>query len=48
MRIDIITVLPELLESPFRASILKRAEEKGLVEVHSISCGTIQITGTGK
>jgi len=34
MRIDIITVLPELLESPFRASILKRAEEKGLVEVH--------------
>ncbi|MBT2161017.1 tRNA (guanosine(37)-N1)-methyltransferase TrmD [Zobellia barbeyronii] len=34
MRIDIITVLPELLESPFAASILKRAIEKGLVEVH--------------
>lgn len=34
MRIDIITVLPELLESPFGASILKRAVEKGLVEVH--------------
>ncbi len=34
MRIDIITVLPELLESPFGASILKRAIEKGLVEVH--------------
>ena len=34
MRIDIITVLPELLESPFNASILKRAIEKGLVEVH--------------
>ncbi|MCT8340024.1 tRNA (guanosine(37)-N1)-methyltransferase TrmD [Flavobacteriaceae bacterium TK19130] len=34
MRIDIITVLPELLESPFEASILKRAIEKGLVEVH--------------
>ncbi|MDF1675069.1 MAG: tRNA (guanosine(37)-N1)-methyltransferase TrmD [Vicingaceae bacterium] len=33
MRIDIITVLPELLESPFNASILKRAQEKGLVEV---------------
>lgn len=33
MRIDIITVLPELLESPFGASILKRAQEKGLVEV---------------
>jgi len=35
MRIDIITVLPELLESPFGASILKRAIEKGLVEVHT-------------
>lgn len=34
MRIDIITVLPELMESPFRASILKRALEKGLAEVH--------------
>lgn len=34
MRIDIVTVLPELLESPFAASILKRAQEKGLVEVH--------------
>jgi tRNA (guanine37-N1)-methyltransferase len=34
MRIDIITVLPELLQSPFEASILKRAIEKGLVTVH--------------
>ena len=34
IRIDIITVLPELLKSPFEASILKRAIEKGLVEVH--------------
>lgn len=34
MRVDIITVLPELLKSPFEASILKRAIEKGLVEVH--------------
>ncbi len=34
MRIDIITVLPELMRSPFEASILKRAIEKGLVEVH--------------
>lgn len=34
MRIDIITVLPELLQSPFEASILKRAIEKKLVEVH--------------
>ncbi|PQJ30553.1 tRNA (guanosine(37)-N1)-methyltransferase TrmD [Nonlabens arenilitoris] len=34
MRIDIVTVLPELIKSPFEASILKRAIEKGLVEVH--------------
>lgn len=34
MRIDIITVLPELIKSPFEASILKRAMEKDLVEVH--------------
>lgn len=34
MRIDIITVLPELLRSPFEASILKRAIDKGIVEVH--------------
>lgn len=33
MRIDIITVLPELLESPFSASILKRAQDKNRVEV---------------
>lgn len=34
MRIDIITVLPELLQGPFSASILKRAQDKGLAEVH--------------
>ncbi|EFK36448.1 tRNA (guanine-N(1)-)-methyltransferase [Chryseobacterium gleum] len=34
MRIDIISVLPELMESPFKTSILKRAMDKGLVEVH--------------
>lgn len=34
MRIDIITVLPELLNSPFEASILKRAIEANLVAVH--------------
>lgn len=33
MRIDIITVLPRLLESPFGDSILKRAQQKGLVEI---------------
>lgn len=34
MRIDIISVLPELMESPFQTSILKRAMDKGLAEVH--------------
>lgn len=34
MRIDILTILPRLLESPFADSILKRAREKGLAEVH--------------
>ncbi len=34
MRIDIITVMPELLESPFKHSMMKRAQEKGLLEIH--------------
>jgi tRNA (guanine37-N1)-methyltransferase len=34
MRIDIITVLPELLESPFSHSIMKRARDKGLLQIH--------------
>ena len=33
MRIDILTVVPELLESPFNHSILKRAKDKGLAEI---------------
>lgn len=36
IRFDIITVLPELLESPFNHSILKRAQNKGLVEVNLV------------
>lgn len=34
MRIDIIAVVPELLQSPFEHSIFKRAVEKGLATVH--------------
>ena len=34
MRIDILTVVPELLESPLGYSIVKRACDKGLVEIH--------------
>ncbi len=34
MRIDILTVLPEILESPFNHSIIKRGKEKGLAEIY--------------
>lgn len=37
LRIDIITVLPELLESPFGHSIVKRAQNKGLAEINLIN-----------
>ena len=38
MHIDILSVLPELLQSPFQHSIMKRAQEKGLLslEVHNL------------
>ncbi len=34
MRIDILTVLPELIESPLNNSILKKATNKGIAEIH--------------
>ena len=37
MKIDIISVVPALLESPFAHSIMKRAREKGLLEVNCIN-----------
>ena len=37
MKIDIITVVPDLLTSPFSHSILKRASERGLLEVNVIN-----------
>ncbi len=46
LNIDILTVLPELLESPFSHSILKRATEKGLLDVrlhHLRKCGRQRI-----
>ncbi len=36
MRIDVISVIPELLESPFNHSILKRAKDRGLLEVNLV------------
>lgn len=37
MRIDIITVLPELIESPLNHSIIRRARDKGVVEINIIN-----------
>ena len=37
MKIDIISVVPDLLESPFSHSIMKRARDKGLLEVNCIN-----------
>jgi len=34
MRIDIISIVPQILESPFQASILQRSISKGIVEIH--------------
>ncbi len=35
MRIDILSAVPDLLESPFSHSIMKRAQQRGLLEVHA-------------
>ncbi len=37
MKIDIISVVPDLLQSPFAHSIMKRARDKGLLEVNCIN-----------
>ena len=34
VRIDIITLFPEIFEGPFQSSIIKRAQDKGLAEIH--------------
>lgn len=48
MRIDIITVLPELLESPFAHSMMKRARERGLLEVNLIQLRDYAINKHGQ
>lgn len=37
MRIDIITIFPEMFEGPFKHSIIKRAQQKGVVEINLIN-----------
>ncbi len=48
MRIDIISVIPDLIKSPFSYSIMKRAIDKGLVEVHFHDLRTYAINDYGK
>jgi tRNA (guanine37-N1)-methyltransferase len=48
MRIDIITVSPELIQSPFEHSILKRAQDKGLAEIHFHSLRDYALNKYGK
>lgn len=48
MRIDIITVSPELIQSPFEYSILKRAQDKGLVDIHFHNLRDFSLNKYGK
>lgn len=48
MRIDIITVNPELIKSPFEHSIIKRGINKGIVEVHFHDLRNYAINKYGK
>jgi tRNA (guanine37-N1)-methyltransferase len=48
MRIDIITVSPELIKSPFEHSIIKRGIDKGLAEVHFHDLRTYAVNTYGK
>jgi len=48
MRIDIITVSPELIKSPFEYSIIKRAIDKNLAEVHFHDLRTYALNDYGK
>ncbi len=48
MRIDIISVIPELIESPFAHSIIKRGINKGLVEIHLHNLRDYAINDYGK
>ena len=45
MRIDIITVLPEMLEGFFNCSIMSRAQKKGIAEfhIHNLAGGIFQL-----
>ena len=42
MRIDILSVVPELLVSPLNHSIIKRAQDKGIVDSYSQYPGLVE------
>ncbi|PID69029.1 MAG: tRNA (guanosine(37)-N1)-methyltransferase TrmD [Flavobacteriales bacterium] len=48
MRIDIISAVPKLLESPFNHSIIQRAKNKGLVEIHVHDLRDFAVNNYGK
>ena len=48
MRIDIITLFPDLLKSPFEVSILKRAIASGIAEVHFHDLRTLANKNKGR
>jgi tRNA (guanine37-N1)-methyltransferase len=48
MKIDIITVVPDLLDSPFAHSIMKRARDKGLLQVNCINLRNYAINDRGQ
>lgn len=47
MRIDILTVLPEMIEGMVNCSIVKRAQDKGLLKYICITCGITRPTNGG-
>lgn len=48
MRLDIISVIPELLNGPFDYSIIKRARDKGLVDIHIHNLRDYSVKKTGR
>ena len=47
MRVDVISIFPDYLAGPLRVSLLGRAVERGLLDVHRTTCGRGRPTGTG-
>lgn len=48
MQIDILTIFPKMFESPFQESILKKAQEKGLLKINLIDIRSFSAINTRK